>query len=429
MALYDCHYGEQYKKPKEHKARRLRLQSTRKIGCFAHIKAHTYRLYSEYKTTDTEYVSSHKLRQCKENLLRNAKEAIKAGKAISHTKHFVSLPMQCAHSGHPVDVKASFCQRVNPIIVKKIGELVSAGIVETGDVQKAVNYFVKYRLPIEHGIIPLSSDRAFYPLPVDIRNHVRIVKRALELSKLDWENLQLKVEEWEKGIPQSFHYFRPYTKPKQAESQDMLKSNLNNGSQKFKDSEMPQTSSTDSMQSLLWVHQEKWQKELLVKYGNTITLIDTTYKTTKYELALFFLCVPTNVNYTVVAEFVTQSETAENIAEALSVIKQWNVAWSPPFFMTDNSEAEQLAITNVFADCEIYLCDFHREQCWERWVKDHNHNLTKDEADTLLFRLRECANAPSPKPTESFPQDHDFKLAVEKLKQSSVWINNKQVSQ
>ena len=80
---------------------------------------------------------------------------------------------------------------------------------------------------------------------------------ALELSKLDQENLRLKVEEWEKGIPQPFHYFRPYTKPKQAESQDMLKSNLNNGTQKFKDSEMPQTSSTDSMQSLLWVHQEK----------------------------------------------------------------------------------------------------------------------------------------------------------------------------
>ena len=135
VSLYDCHYEEQYKKPKEYKARRLRLQSTHKIGCFAHIKAHTYRLYSEYKTTNTEYVSSHKLRQCKENLLRNAKEAIKAGKAKSHTKHFVSLPMQCAHSGHPVDVKTSFFQFVNPIIVKKIAEVVSAEIVETGDVQ------------------------------------------------------------------------------------------------------------------------------------------------------------------------------------------------------------------------------------------------------------------------------------------------------
>ena len=107
--MYDCHYGEQYKKPKEYKARQLRLQSTRKIGYFAHIKVRTYRLYPDYKITDTEYDSCHKLRQCKENLLRNAEETIKAGKAVSHTKHFVSLPMQCAHSGHPVDVKASFC--------------------------------------------------------------------------------------------------------------------------------------------------------------------------------------------------------------------------------------------------------------------------------------------------------------------------------
>jgi len=35
--------------------------------------------------------------------------------------------------------------------------------------------------------------------------------------------------------------------------------------------------------TFLWVHQEKWQQE-------TMALIDATYKTTKYEVALFF-CV------------------------------------------------------------------------------------------------------------------------------------------
>ena len=54
--------------------------------------------------------------------------------------------------------------------------------------------------------------------------------------------------------------------------------------------------SEECTKTLLWVHQDNWQKELLVKYG---TLIDATYKTTKYDLALFFLCVRTNVNYTV----------------------------------------------------------------------------------------------------------------------------------
>ncbi len=54
----------------------------------------------------------------------------------------------------------------------------------------------------------------------------------------------------------------------------------------------------------------------MVKYGNTISLMDATYKTTKYELALFFVAVKTNVGYTAVADFVLQSETAEQIREA-----------------------------------------------------------------------------------------------------------------
>ena len=67
-----------------------------------------------------------------------------------------------------------------------------------------------------------------------------------------------------------------------------------------------------------------------------ITVTDMTYKTTKYDLALFY--VSTNVNYAVVVEFVVQSEAAEYIFEAISIIKQWNPKWSP--FMTNYSEAE-----------------------------------------------------------------------------------------
>ena len=159
-----------------------------------------------------------------------------------------------------------------------------------------------------------------------------------------------------------------------------------------------------------------------------MTLIDATYKTTRYDLALFFLCVRTNVNYAVVAEFIIQSESAEHISEALSVIKGWNPNWSPKFFMSDYSEAEQLAITETFPHCTIYLCDFHREQSWERWVKNHHHGLNKDEAEELLQLLRDCAHAPPPKLQESLPVDHYYQLAINKLQKSSVWINNEQVS-
>ena len=68
----------------------------------------------------------------------------------------------------------------------------------------------------------------------------------------------------------------------------------------------------------------------------TITLIDTTYK---YDLALFLLCVKTNINYTVVAEFIVPSKSANEVDRALGIINQWNPEWTPPFYMSDYSEA------------------------------------------------------------------------------------------
>ena len=158
----------------------------------------------------------HRLRQNKEEKLRVAREAIAVGKAKKLQKHFVCLPTEEAHNGHPVGQVASFCQRIHPLILKKISELVSSGIVETKEVQRVLNHYVKHTLPIEHNITPISTDRAFYPLPNDIKNHVGNAKRALELSKLDQENLRLKIESW-KDSPESFHYFRPYIKEKSEE--------------------------------------------------------------------------------------------------------------------------------------------------------------------------------------------------------------------
>ena len=112
-------------------------------------------------------------------------------------------------------------------------------------------------------------------------------------------------------------------------------------------------------QTMLYVHQEKWQRELLQKYGETIGMIDPTYKTTRYDLALFFICVQTNVGYMAVAEFITQSETAEHILEALLILKSWNLDWQPKFFMSDYSDVLEKAFPNI----KVFLCDFHREQC------------------------------------------------------------------
>ena len=129
-----------------------------------------------------------------------------------------------------------------------------------------------------------------------------------------------------------------------------------------------------------------WQGELLQKYGNTITLMDATYKTTCYDLALFFICVRTNVGYQVVGEFITQSETSEQIAEALTILKSWNPSWNPPYFMVDYSDAELGAIEQVFPHCKVFLCDFHREQAWERWVKVTSYHMF---CSGIMYRITE----------------------------------------
>jgi len=177
----------------------------------------------------------------------------------------------------------------------------------------------------------------------------------------------------------------------------------------------------------LWVHQYKWQKDLLLKYGNTICLIDATHKTTKYELPLFFVCVRTNVGYSVVSEFILESESTENISEAMQILHSWNPEWNPKFWMCDYSEAEISALECCFPDTTIYLCDFHREQAWERWVKDGKHGLTSDEADQLLAELRACAWAPPGREGEDI--DICYKQAVQNLKESKVWKDHTCVQQ
>ena len=129
----------------------------------------------------------------------------------------------------------------------------------------------------------------------------------------------------------------------------------------------------------LWIYQTDWQKSILARYGN-ISLIDATYKTTNYDLALFFVRVRTNVGFIVVGQFITQSETTEQIQEALQILQTWNPEWRPRYFMCDYSEAELAALEAVFPGVTVCLCDFHRKQAWERWTNERSmDSMTKEE--------------------------------------------------
>ncbi len=106
----------------------------------------------------------------------------------------------------------------------------------------------------------------------------------------------------------------------------------------------------------------------MVKYGNTLTLMDATYKTTKYALPLFMLVVRTNVGYFPVAEFLLECEAVANVVEALSILKCQNPDWNPPAFLVDYSEVEFQAIKTIFPNAAVLLCYFHVERAWDRYT-------------------------------------------------------------
>lgn len=102
----------------------------------------------------------------------------------------------------------------------------------------------------------------------------------MELSKLEQHNLKLKIDDWKTTEPESEFHFRPYQKPEKPT--DMVAEN-------------PEAEDKEFEVTLLWVHQTHWQQEMLTKYGNTMVLMDAIYKTTLYDVPLFFLTVHTNV--------------------------------------------------------------------------------------------------------------------------------------
>ena len=113
-------------------------------------------------------------------------------------KYWISLPSAHAHTGHPVGNEAGFSQRIHPLLASKITEMVISGITSTSEVKRSLNFHAATVLAPQLGITLSKQNMAFYPTSTDVRNHIYIAKKALELSKIDQENVLLKVEQFRK---------------------------------------------------------------------------------------------------------------------------------------------------------------------------------------------------------------------------------------
>ena len=93
--LLDCQFGPKYFKQKPVQGKRLWLQSTRKIGCNAHVEVKAFTLYPEFAITqgEREGLSKWKLRCLQEEKIKMIKTDLEAKQSVKTTKkYFISLP-------------------------------------------------------------------------------------------------------------------------------------------------------------------------------------------------------------------------------------------------------------------------------------------------------------------------------------------------
>ena len=89
--------------------------------------------------------------------------------------------------------------------------------------------------------------------------------------------------------------------------------------------------------------------------------MDATYKTSKYALPLFIICVQTNVGHSICGSFVLSTESKNAIQEGLKKIKEWNPGWTPKYFITDYDEREIQAVEEVFQGSNFFFLTYSKK--------------------------------------------------------------------
>ena len=175
-------------------------------------------------------------------------------------------------------------QRIDKQLINKIEELVISGARTVKEVKRYLKIFVEKEMHRDKEAPPKTNQR-FYPSKRTIRSHTYKALVKQRFSMCDQENLDKKVQHWRNKCPDEKFFFRPYASEEPNCSIDEEMEENESDEDNDEDSEVTVKTSKNG---LLFVHQTDFQQRLLLRYGNELSLLDATYKTTKYSLALFF---------------------------------------------------------------------------------------------------------------------------------------------
>ena len=83
---------------------------------------------------------------------------------------------------------------------------------------------------------------------------------------------------------------------------------------------------------------------------------------------------------------VLQEESTERITRALNTIKIWNPEVLPKYAFVDFDERKIVSLEPIYPNIEVYLCDFHREQAWNRWVNKAENGVANIADQVKVYR-------------------------------------------
>ncbi|CAH1248770.1 Hypp8400 [Branchiostoma lanceolatum] len=280
------------------------------------------------------------------------------------------------------EAAAELREPVDAEVEKHILKLALDGARRVSEFRRHINTFVKDELLRGQQPPPLTR-RHYNPTDQEIRNILSKTKRQTRNSEDDQVNLQILTSRWA------------------AESGCCIK---------YRSSQVQEDGTTTKF---LFCYQTHWQQRLLHIYGQQMCLLDATYRTCRYSMPLFFLCVRTNVCYVVIGSFIVQKETTVDVQEALNIFKEWNPDWTPSHFMVDKSDVEINALNREFPEAKVVLCDYHREKAWGEWCRKVDHGVRECQ-DALLKLLRAIAAS---------TQD-EYYARLQDLEESEIWKRN-----
>lgn len=331
--------------------------------------------------------------------MEELKKKLASNEAVkTSSRHYMKIPLSKEHLGHPIGESSLVNQVIDKRIIERIYELVKKNITGVKEVKRCLDEFVEKELfsGAPKHTWPSKTNRRFYPSSKDLRNHISKAIAAGKYCDDDQESLLRKITDLKKSSPSTRFFLR-----------------TQEGEPNYFGDNVPTRSN-----NFLFVHQEEWQRKLLLRYGNDLALLDATYKTTKYAMPLFFLCVNTNVGYKVVAEFMCQHEDEISISEALGILRGWNQDWGPKYFMVDFSAAEIAAIETCFPGVVVYICDFHRQQAIQRWARAGKNGLDHNEQEFLKKSMTRIGRVAT---------EEQYKDELSKLRQSTLYKTKENV--